>query len=249
MNDLSGRVAIVTGGHRHLGRAYAIGLARAGARVVVADIADAGSVVEEIRRGGGQAEAVRADVTDADSTEAMAQFAVDRFGRIDVLVNNAGYFKGVRHGAWNEIPIDEWDKSFAVNVKGTWLACRAVFPYMKARTYGKIINVSSGTVSRGVPGFLHYVSAKSAIVGLTRALAREVGDYNICVNTLAPSYVPDDEMLRSEPQRDQLNVRERIFKRTQVPEDLVGTVVFLASPASDFITGQSLLVNGGASFQ
>jgi NAD(P)-dependent dehydrogenase (short-subunit alcohol dehydrogenase family) len=248
--SLEGRVAIVTGGGRHLGRAYSLGLARAGASVVVADIIDAGSVAEEIRAEGGQAEAVHVDVTDAASTDSMAKAAADRFGRLDILLNNAGYFKQVQRGAWHEIDVEEWDKAFRINVKGVWLCCRAVFPYMKEQRYGKIINIGSNTVWKGgPPGFLHYISSKAAINGLTRALARETGDYNICVNTLCPDFIPDEEMLRAEPERDEIVVRQRVLKRTQTPEDMIGAVVFLSGPGSDFITGQSLLVNGGVWFQ
>jgi NAD(P)-dependent dehydrogenase (short-subunit alcohol dehydrogenase family) len=247
--SLEGRVAIVTGGHRHLGRAYSTALAEDGAAVVIADLADAAAVVEEIRASGGKAEAVRTDVTDPASTEQMATFAVDAFGRIDILVNNAGYFKQVARGAWHEIDLHEWDRSFEINVRGVWLCCRAVFPYMRDQEYGKIINIGSNTVWRGVPGFLHYVSAKSAINGLTRSLAREVGQYNICVNTLCPDFIPDEEMMRTEPERDAIVVRDRVFKRTETPEDMLGALRFFAGPGSDFVTGQSLLVNGGVHFQ
>jgi NAD(P)-dependent dehydrogenase (short-subunit alcohol dehydrogenase family) len=227
-----------------------VGLARAGAAVVVADIADATPVAEEIAAEGGRAAAVPVDVTDPASTEAMAAFTAERFGRIDVLVNNAGYFKQVQRGAWDQIDLEEWDRAFAINVRGVWLCCRAVVPYMRRQRYGKIINIGSNTVWKGgPPGFLHYISSKSAINGLTRALAREVGDHNICVNTLCPDFVPDEEMLRTEPERDQVVVQQRVLKRTQTPEDMIGAVTFLAGPGSDFITGQSFLVNGGVWFQ
>jgi NAD(P)-dependent dehydrogenase (short-subunit alcohol dehydrogenase family) len=247
--SLSGKVAIITGGGRHLGRAYCLGMARAGATVVAADIIDAAPVAEEIRSEGGRGEAVFVDVTDGASVEALAKFTAERFQRIDVLVNNAGYFKQAQRGRWHEIELDEWERSFAVNVRGVWLCCRAVFPYMKKQQYGKIINIGSNTSWKGTPGFLHYVSAKSAIVGLSRALAREVGDYNICVNTLCPDLTPDEETLQREPERNDLVVQQRVFRRTQTPDDMIGAVTFLAGPGSDFITGQSLLVNGGVWFQ
>jgi 3-oxoacyl-[acyl-carrier protein] reductase len=248
VDSLEGRVAIVTGGHRHLGRAYSVALAEAGASVVVADVADATGVVQEIRERGGSAEAIHVDVTDRGSTESMAAFAVERFGTIDVLVNNAGYFKQAYRGSWTDIDLAEWDRSFAINVRGVWLCCRAVVPYMRERRYGKIVNIGSTTVWKGTVGFLHYVSAKASIIGLTRALSREVGDDGICVNTLCPDYVPDDEMLRANPDLDAFVVSQRVLKRTEVPEDMLGAVRFLAGAGSDFMTGQTVLVNGGVAF-
>jgi 3-oxoacyl-[acyl-carrier protein] reductase len=248
--SLEGRVAIVTGGAQGIGRAYCLGLAAEGARVMVADLQDSTPVVEEIRRAGGEADSVRVDVSRLDSTRDMARATAERFGRIDVLVNNAGYFMQIKRGPWDEITEEEWDRVFAVNVKGVWLSCLAVVPYMKEQRYGKIINISSNTVWRGVPGFLHYVASKSAILGLTRALAREVGEYDIAVNTVAPEYIPHDpEYAKQYPQIDEMVIAQRCFKRTQTPEDMVGTIVYLAGPGSDFVTGQSFLVNGGSSFQ
>jgi len=248
LGALDGRVAIVTGAGRHLGRAYGLGLAAEGATVVAADLADAAPVAEEIRRAGGRAEAVHVDVTDPGSTGDMAATTLDRFGRVDVLVNNAGWFKQAFRGPWTEIPVEEWDRAFDVNVRGTWLACAAVVPAMRAQRSGKIINVGSDTVWKGTTGFLHYVSSKAAVLGLTRALAREVGDDGICVNMLCPDYVPDEEMLREDPERDAFVVSQRVLKRTEVPEDLIGALVFLAGPGSDFMTGQGLFVDGGVVF-
>jgi NAD(P)-dependent dehydrogenase (short-subunit alcohol dehydrogenase family) len=248
MGQLDGRVAVVTGAGRHLGRAYALGLAAEGATVVAADITGAAPVAAEIAAAGGSAAAVVTDVTDEGATLAMAAFAADRFGRIDVLVNNAGWFKRAWRGAWTDIGVEEWDRAFAVNVRGTWLACAAVVPHMRSRGYGKIINIGSTTVWKGTAGFLHYVSAKAAIIGLTRALAREVGDDGICVNMLCPDYVPDAEMLGAEPERDAFVIGQRVLKRTEVPDDMLGALAFLAGPGSDFVTGQSLLVNGGVAF-
>jgi NAD(P)-dependent dehydrogenase (short-subunit alcohol dehydrogenase family) len=249
MGTLDGRVAIVTGGAGVIGRAYCVGLAREGCAVVVADLAPGQAVLDEVAAVGGQAAAVCVDVSDPDSTEAMARTAVERFGRIDVLINNAAYFKQARRGPFQDLDVEEWDRAFAVNVRGAWLCSRAVFPYMRDQRSGSIINVASNTVWKGVPGFLHYVSSKSALVGLTRALAREVGEYNIAVNTVAPDFIPDEELLRTRGGHDDEVVAQRCFKRTQVPEDMVGVVTFLAGPSSRFITGQSFLVNGGAYFQ
>jgi 3-oxoacyl-[acyl-carrier protein] reductase len=249
MGSLNGRVAIVTGGARGIGRAYCLGLAAEGASVVVADLLDGEEVVREIEHGGGKAIAVQVDVSDRSSTEGMARTTAESFGRIDVLINNAAYFKQVKRGPFDEIEVEEWDRAFAVNVRGAWLCARAVFPSMRDQGSGKIINVASNTVWKGVTGFLHYVTSKAALVGMTRSLAREVGDYNIAVNTIAPDFIPDEDMLRTRGSHDEEVIAQRAFKRRQVPEDMVGTVVFLSGPGSDFVTGQSILVNGGAWFQ
>jgi 3-oxoacyl-[acyl-carrier protein] reductase len=251
MGQLDGRVAIVTGGTRGIGLAYSRGLAAEGASVMVADVADADEVVTELAGAGGEADSVRVDVTDRASTEAMAKATAQRFGKIDVLVNNAAYYTAMTRGWFTELEVDEWDKAFAVNVRGPWLCARAVYPYMKQQRYGKIINVSSTTVWDGTPNFLHYVATKAAIIGLTRALAREVGEDNIAVNTVTPDYTPHDPTYAAAqpPDLDARLIGRRCFKRRQEPEDMVPTVVFLASAASDFITGQNFLVNGGSVFQ
>ncbi len=241
-------MAIVTGAARHLGRAYSVGLARDGAKVMAADIADASPVAAEIREAGGDAEVIQVDVTDPASMAEMASATVSRFGRVDVLVNNAGWFKQAFHGPWTDISVEEWDRAFDVNVRGTWLACAAVVPYMRAQRYGKIINIGSDTVWKGTPGFLHYVSSKSAVLGLTRALAREVGEDGIRVNMLCPDYIPDEDMLRNDPEHNAFVVQQRVIKRTQVPEDMLGGLVYLAGPGSDFVTGQGLFVDGGVVF-
>jgi NAD(P)-dependent dehydrogenase (short-subunit alcohol dehydrogenase family) len=246
---LDGRVSIVTGGARAIGRAYCRGLAAEGSAVVVADLLDGSEAVAEIEAWGGRALAVEVDVSDPSATRKMASKAMESFGRIDVLVNNAAYFKEATRGPFTEIDPEEWDRAFRVNVRGTWLCCLAVYPHMKTGGYGKIVNVSSNTPFKGVPGFLHYTSSKSAIIGLTRALAREVGDDGIAVNTVAPDFIPDEEMLRTRAGDAEAVLAQRCFQRTQTPEDMVGIVVFLAGPGSDFITGQSFLVNGGALFQ
>ncbi len=250
MGNLDGRVSIVTGGARGLGRAYCLGLAREGSSVVVADLQDPEATVGEIEAMGTEALGASVDVSDRASTEAMAQSAVDRFGRIDVLVNNAAYYTTVKHSAFEDIEVEEWDRAFAVNVRGSWLCARAVAPFMRRQRYGKIINVSSMTVSDGTPTFLHYVTSKAAVIGLTRAMARELGDDRIAVNTVTPDYIPHDKdyAAKQPPTLDEWIESARCFKREQVPEDMVGTVVYLASSLSDFVTGQNVAVNGGRRF-
>jgi 3-oxoacyl-[acyl-carrier protein] reductase len=244
-----GEVVIVTGGARGLGRAYALALAQAGFAVVVADIGDASAVVDEIEAAGGAALGLRVDIADTAATEAMAAQTLERFGRIDVLVNNAAVFTEIVKRPFEEISVEEWDRCFAVNVRGTWLCSRAVVPAMKRQRSGKVINVSSMTVPSGIPGFLHYVASKSAIVGLTRGLARELGKWNIAVNTLTPDYVPHDpEYAGRQPEMAEIIASQRCFRRDEVAEDLVGPLLFLAGHASDFITGQNLWVNGGRLF-
>jgi NAD(P)-dependent dehydrogenase (short-subunit alcohol dehydrogenase family) len=250
MGSLDERVAIVTGGARGIGRAYCLGLAKEGAKVLSADMADSSETVAAVKEAGGDADQVITDVSDKASTEQMAAFAVERFGRIDILVNNAGYFVTLKRGPWTDIPVDEWDKAFHINVRGVWLCCLAVWPQMKEQGYGKIINITSNVIYRGVPNFLHYSASKSALVGLTRSLAREVGEHGISVNAVAPEYIPSSPELTAvnPPGQNEMVVQQRIFKRTQLPEDMVGTILFLAGPGSDFITGQSILVNGGSCF-
>jgi 3-oxoacyl-[acyl-carrier protein] reductase len=242
-------VVIVTGGGRGLGRTYALALAEAGYAVVVADIGDTAPVVDEVQAAGGTALGLRVDVADLAATEAMAAETLDRFARIDVLVNNAAVFTEIVKRPFEDLSVEEWDRCFAVNVRGSWLCARAVVPAMKRQRSGKVINVSSMTVPSGIPGFLHYVASKSAIVGLTRALARELGEWNIAVNTLTPDYVPHDpEYAGRQPEMAGVLAAQRCFQRDEVPEDLVGALLFLAGHGSDFITGQNLWVNGGRLF-
>jgi 3-oxoacyl-[acyl-carrier protein] reductase len=251
---LEGRVAIITGGGHGIGRAYARRLAAEGAAIVIAELdASAGdAVAKELEESGFRAISVPTDVADQAGTEAMARRAVQEFGKIDILVNNAAVFATVAMSrlGFDQIDPEEWDKLMAVNLRGTWFACRAVVPYMRMQRYGKIINVSSGTYLEGSPTRIHYVTSKAGIIGFTRTLARELGKDNICVNAIVPGSTlseedPDESILqmRSGP------VERRALKRVQRPEDLVGTIAFFASSDSDFITGQSLVVDGGAVMQ
>lgn len=246
MSDGEGRVAIVTGGAKGLGLAYSRALAREGYAVAIADLHDASELVGELGDG---AMSVVCDVGDPDGPDAMAQAVVEQFGRIDVLINNAGYFTQIHKRPFDELTVEEWDEAYRVNVRGTWLCCKAVVPAMREAGGGRIINTSSMTVPSGIPDFLHYVASKAAIIGLTRSLARELGDDNIAVNTISPDYVPHDpDYAGRQPEMAAIIANQRCFKRDETPEDLVGTILFLAGPGSAFITGQNFYVNGGRLF-
>ena len=249
--DLRGRVIIVTGGAKGIGRTYSHHLAEAGASVVVADL-DASACDElcaQIEENGGEALGLTVDIADPASVQRMADETVKRFGQIDGLINNAALMSGLPRYAWHEIPLDEWDRVMNVNVRGTFLCCRAVYPAMRDHKRGKIINISSGGIFRGVPGRLHYSTSKSAIVGLTRALAAELGADNIAVNTVVPGItLSESEPATSDVSYQKPVIDARAFKRPQYPGDLVGTIMFLLSDASNFITGQLINVDGGFTF-
>ena len=241
--------AIVTGGARGLGRAYCLALAEAGLDIVVSDLLDTDDTVDEIAARGGRAVGVRADISSAADNDALAAAAADAFGTIDVLVNNAAYFSETTRGPFNEVPEFEWDRTFEVNVRGVWLTCCAVYPYMRKQGSGKIINIASNTCFKGTVGFPHYVASKSAIIGLTRCLAAELGPDGITVNTVSPDLIPNPSLRPTDSTSDTFVVAGRALKRSQVPDDMVGTILYLAGSGSDFVTGQNLVVNGGAFFQ
>ena len=241
--------AIVTGAARGLGQAYCVALAGEGFDIVASDMLDTQQTVTEVEAAGGRAIGVRADISSAADNEALAAAAVDAFGTIDVLVNNAAYFSEIARGPFHEIPQREWDRTFEVNVRGVWLTCCAAYPYMRKQGSGKIINIASTTCFKGTVGFPHYVASKSAIIGLTRCLAEELGPDGITVNTVTPDLIPNPSLRPSDAASDQFVVAGRAIKRTQVPEDMLGTILYLAGPGSDFVTGQNLVVNGGAFFQ
>ncbi|MGH7332372.1 MAG: SDR family NAD(P)-dependent oxidoreductase [Candidatus Rokuibacteriota bacterium] len=244
---LKDKVVIVTGGGLGIGRAYSLGLAAEGAHLVVADIADSQPTVKEIEAGGGQALGVVCDVSSEEDTRRLALEARQRFGRIDVLVNNAAVYGTLQRRSFMEIPVTEWDQVMAVNLRGLFLCARAVFPAMKAQGKGKIINIASSTFFKGVPNFIHYTTSKGGVVGFTRSLARELGDFGIRVTAVAPGFTLSGENEKnSSAEQKEANIRMRMLKRAQVPADLVGTVVFLASDDSDFITGQTIAVDGGS---
>ena len=244
------QIVIVTGAAGGIGRVYAKALAEAGYGVLAADLgATADDVADEINAAGGTALAVTVDVSERLSTEAMAERALDRFGRIDGLVNNAAYYTAIVKKDFTELTDAEWDRCFAVNVRGAWLCARAVTPAMKRRGAGKIVNVSSMTVPTAPPGFAHYISSKAAIIGLTRALARELGEHGICVNTLTPDYIAfDRDYDNRQPEMRTMLTAQRSFRREARADDLIGTLLYLLGPGSDFVTGQDIWVNGGRGF-
>jgi NAD(P)-dependent dehydrogenase (short-subunit alcohol dehydrogenase family) len=238
MPALEGKVAIVTGGAQGIGRAIAEGLAREGALIVVADL--------DPPEGG-----IRADVSSEEDVARMVEEALGRHGRIDILINNAGLYASLPMRPFTEIPLEEWRQVMDVNVASMFLTSRAVVPVMRERGGGKIVNISSGTPFRGVPFLLHYVTSKGAIVALTRALAKELGKDSIHVNCVAPGFTMSDGV-KAHPEvvealRD-VSVAARTIQRDQVPDDVVGAVVFLCSPAADFVTGQTMVIDGGQYF-
>jgi NAD(P)-dependent dehydrogenase (short-subunit alcohol dehydrogenase family) len=248
---LAGKVAIVTGGARGIGRHYSLALAGEGARVMIADIEDGSALAKEIGKAHGADAAASAvcDVSDEKSVQDLVKRTLDRFGQIDVLVNNAALYAKLKPRNFNEWDLATWDKVMAVNIRGPWLMVKHVAPHMMARRSGKIINIASGAPYKGVPRMLPYVSSKGAMLAFSRALSRELGDYGIAVNSLSPGYILSETGLENvthvEEEREPVR-RSRAFKRDAYPEDLVGTLIFLASSDSDFITGQSIVVDGGS---
>jgi 3-oxoacyl-[acyl-carrier protein] reductase len=246
--NLTGRVVIVTGGGKGIGKVYAEQFAKAGARVVAADIdgAAAKSVADALTDQGFEGLGLAVDISSEESTTTMAQAALDRFGAIDVLVNNASLMSVLARRSWMEIPVEEWDRVMAVNLRGMFLSCRAVFPVMRARKYGKIVNISSSRVWEGNPNRLHYTTSKAGVIGFTRALAREVGEFGITVNAVTPGMTQSETQVASSSGNYlAARVAGRAIERVQVPDDLVGAVMFLSTAASDFMTGQTINVDGG----
>src|SRR5712671_782202 len=246
--DLTNRTIIVTGGGKGIGKVYAQEFARVGARVVVADIDEpaAKAVAEALVAEGLAALGLGVDIASEDSTKAMARAALDRFGSIDVLINNASLMSVLARRSWLEIPVEEWDRVMAVNLRGMFLSCRAVFPAMQGKTYGKIVNISSSRVWEGNPNRLHYTTSKAGVIGFTRALAREVGEHGVTVNAVTPGMTQSETQVASSSGNYlAARVAGRAIERVQVPDDLVGAVMFLSSAASDFMTGQTVNVDGG----
>lgn len=248
---LQGKTAIVTGGAKGIGRHYSMALAAQGARVMIADIADGKDVVAEIVAAHGAQAAVSmiADVSDEASVKSLVAKTAEKFGQIDILVNNAAMYATLKPRNYAEWDIETWDKVMAVNVRGSYLMVCHVAPRMIARKTGKIVNIASGAPYKGIPRMLPYVTSKGAIIAFTRALSRELGEHNICVNSLSPGFILSDTGLANTDHVDDERVRvrnSRAFKRDGYPEDLLGALVFLCSPDSDFVTGQSLVVDGGS---
>jgi NAD(P)-dependent dehydrogenase (short-subunit alcohol dehydrogenase family) len=246
VQKLAGKVIIVTGGAKGIGAAFSEALAGAGAQVVIADIVDGAPLVAKL---GGAATYTRTDVASQASVGELVTATMERFGRIDGLVNNAAVFATLNKKPFTEIDEAEWDKVMAVNVRGPFLCAKAVAPIMVAQKSGKIVNIASGTVFKGVPGLLHYVASKGAVVAMTRCLARELGSANVGVNAIAPGLTLSEGLVANESwqaEGSQATVATRAFRRDQVPADLVGALLFLCSSDSDFVTGQTLVVDGGA---
>lgn len=248
---LEGKVAVITGAGQGLGRAYAHRFVREGARVVVADVQEdkANKVAQEVRDLGGEGLAVKVDVSDPESVQDMFGQIVERFGQVDVLINNASIFSTIEMKPFEEISLEEWNRLMAVNLTGSFLCCQAVSPHMRERKQGRIINISSGVVLMGRPFYAHYVASKAGIIGLTRALANELGEDNITINAITPG--PTETEVPREtvsPEQAQAMIDAQAIKRRETAEDLVGVAVFLASEDSKFITGQVINVDGGLNF-
>lgn len=248
--DLAGRTVIVTGGARGLGAACCQAIASRGARVVVADrLVDGRAVSDGIAAAGAETLFVQADVADERSARELARVARERFGAIDVLINNAAVYMDLeRKTPFEEITTEAWDRVMAVNARGAFNCAKAVAPSMRERRWGRIVNVSSSSVHHGIAGFAHYVASKAAIVGLTHALARELGADGICVNAIAPGLVSNEASRALNADDDAYLARAasgRALAREMRPEDLMGVIAFLASPASGFVTGQTFVVDGG----
>jgi 3-oxoacyl-[acyl-carrier protein] reductase len=246
---LRDRVAIITGGAEGIGRAYALGFAAEGAKVVVADInlKSAVRLTDSLVKEGHDALAVRTDVSKVGDTEEMAAKTIEHFGRIDILLNNAAKFQrnpAVRAPAW-KLKLEEWESVIAVNLTGVFLCCRAVLPHMIKQTSGKIINIASSLAFAGAADMTHYSASKGGVLTFSRALAKEVGQYNINVNTLCPGFTLSADPSSISDATRKFEVDARILKRAEYPDDLVGTAIFLASADSDFMTAQSIVVDGG----
>jgi NAD(P)-dependent dehydrogenase (short-subunit alcohol dehydrogenase family) len=251
MPRLTGKTAIVTGGAKGIGRHYSQALAAEGARVMIADIVDGKDLANEIaRRCGPESVAcTKFDVSDEKAVKGLVADTIKRFGQIDILVNNAALYATLSPRNFNEWDVGTWDKVMAINVRGPWLMVRHVAPHMMERRTGKIINIASGAAYKGVPRMLPYVTSKGAMIAFTRSLSRELGQYGIAVNSLSPGYILSDTGLANTThvEEERVPVRNsRAFKRDAYPEDLLGTLVFLASSDSDFVTGQSIVVDGGS---
>lgn len=248
---LKEKVAIITGAGQGIGRAFALRFAQEGSHVVIADLQHdrAEQVAQEIRASGAKAAAIRVDVSQSESISMMVKQTLDQFGHIDILVNNAAIFSTISMKPFEEISLTEWNTLMAVNLTGTFLCCQAVSPSMRERQHGRIINISSATVLMGRPFYAHYVTSKAGVIGLTRTLANELGADNITVNAIMPGST-ETEVKRDtvKPVQAQAIIASQAIHRRETPQDLVGVAVFLASDESSFMTGQTLVVDGGHNF-
>lgn len=249
--SMDGKVVVVTGGAIGIGRAISEKFCDMGARLVIADRNGAQAAATELSRSNYTALGVTCDVSNPQDTEAMAKAAHEEFGRIDVLVNNAGIYSSLEPKPFEELEVKEWRSLLDVNVIGPFLACKAVVPVMKSQGEGRIINISSGTPFKGVPFMLHYVASKGAVNAMTKALAKELGGFGVNVNGVAPGFTLSDGVRANPVQIEKLkeiSLQARVIARDQHPSDIVGAVAFLASSEASFITGQTLVVDGGAYF-
>jgi NAD(P)-dependent dehydrogenase (short-subunit alcohol dehydrogenase family) len=242
---LDQHTVIVTGAATGIGQAFAVGAAAQGANVVVADMNAADETVALVERAGRKALALRVDVADDASVRAMAEAALRRFGRIDGLVNNAAYFREVKLTPFEELDPAQWERIFAVNVKGVWQCCKAVMPAMRERKSGSIVNIASVVAVAGQPGYLHYVATKGAVLSMTKGLAKECGPHGVRVNVIAPGFVITDATKNRPIEWQQSFLKARAISREQRPEDLVGTAMYLLSDLAGFVSGQTIVVDGG----
>lgn len=247
---LQDKVAIITGAGRGLGKAFALRFAEEGAKLLLPDISleRAEGTVKEIRAKGGEAAAMETDISDENATKKMAEKVIQQYGKVDILLNNAAIYYGVEAKPWDTWTVEEWDRMFAVNVRGTWLCCKAIAPIMIKQSSGKIINITSDVFkSPDSQLFLAYALSKAAVYTLTHSLAAALGPSGINVNAIAPGYTATEASISQSgsEQLFQSVIEAQLIKRREEPEDLVGTAVFLASKDSDFITGQLIFVNGG----
>ena len=242
---LEQKTVIVTGGATGIGQAFAMGCAAQGANIVVADMNSSEETVEGIKKLGGRAIGIQVDVSNQESLTAMADASLKAYGRIDGLINNAAYFREVKLTPFEEIDPVIWDRIFQVNVRGVWQCCKAVMPAMRSQNSGSILNISSVVAVAGQPGYLHYVATKGAVLFMTKGLAKECGSVGVRVNVIAPGFVITDATKDRPIEWQQSFLKARAISREQRPNDLVGTAMYLLSDLSCFVSGQTIVVDGG----